>query len=125
MDELRTRIAEWQFKQQWDFVSIPGQQEFAAYAEALFAAASGDGVIAPKERSWISGYFACLGMPDVGIARFGTADPSVMGPAINDHLHAFLDSPAGPFNRGLVYDCIRAASADDAYNPSESARVHQ
>ncbi|TMK52542.1 MAG: hypothetical protein E6G66_03790 [Actinobacteria bacterium] len=125
MDSIRNLIARWQFKQQWDFVEIPGSEEFDAYAEAVFAAASGDGAIAPQERSWIIGYFASLGMPEEGIARLKNADPTQMGPAIKRHLHAFLDSPAGPFNRGLVYDCIRAAGADADYDSEESVRVHE
>jgi uncharacterized membrane protein YebE (DUF533 family) len=125
MDDVRSLITRWQFKQQWDFVEIPGSEEFGAYAEAVFAAASGDGVIAPQERFWVIGYFASLGMPEDGIASFKNADPTQMGPAIKKHLHAFLESPAGPFNRGLVYDCIRAAGADADYNSEESARVHE
>lgn len=125
MDDIRELIAHWQFKQQWNFGTIPDAEEFGTYSNSVFAAASGDGVIAPQERKWIIGYFASLGMPDDGIAMFKSADPTVLGPAIKEHLGAFLRSPAGPFNRGLVYDCIRAARADADYNSTESARVHE
>jgi uncharacterized membrane protein YebE (DUF533 family) len=125
MDDIRDVIARWQFKQQWNFGTIPGSEEFGTYATAVFAAASGDGVIAPQERAWIIGYFASLGMPDDGIAMFKSANPADLGPALKEHLGAFLQSPAGPFNRGLVYDCIRAARADADYDAPESARVHE
>jgi uncharacterized membrane protein YebE (DUF533 family) len=126
MVDVRHLIARWLFKEQWNFVEVPSFEEFSAYSSAVLAAASGDGVLHPDERNWIVGYFATIGLPDEAIATFQQAEATRLATESAERLVAFRNTPAGQVScRGLVYDCIRAASADATYNADESRVVHQ
>ncbi|MGH2719965.1 MAG: hypothetical protein ACRDJU_15505, partial [Actinomycetota bacterium] len=119
----RELIAAWHFEEEWGFLQIPAGIEFATYAEAVLAAACGDGVLAPEERTWIIGYFASIGAPDALLDRLDTTGPSDIGPRLTEHFDAFSQTAAGPFNRGLVYDCFRATTADGSLAEPERERV--
>jgi hypothetical protein len=122
----RDIIAHWYFREDWDFQQVPSMSEFGAYADAVIAAAAGDGTFAQAERDWVVGYFATIGMPDAQLAAFQSVDPSKAAAELPARLAAFRKTPAGQVScRGLVYDCIRAAGADKAYHDKESTRVHQ
>ena len=122
----RDLIACWLFKEQWNFTERPTFEEFEAYSKACLAGASADGQLAEAERDWVVGYFATIGLPDEYIPGFQAAQPQALNQELIDRLRAFRSTPAGHEScRGLVYDCARAAGADEEYHPDESRAVHE
>ena len=122
----RDLIASWLFKEQWDFTERPTFEEFDAYSSACLAGASADGTLAAAERDWVVGYFATIGLPDEYIPSFQAAQPQALTQELVDRLRAFRRTSAGQEScRGLVYDCARAAGADNEYHPDESRAVHE
>jgi uncharacterized membrane protein YebE (DUF533 family) len=121
----REIIAVWRLKDEWGFHQSLSGDELDAYADAVLAAAAGEGVLARSEREWIVGYFATIGMPEAKIETFRDIEVSALAPDLVHRLATYRDTPAGRLScRALVYDCIRAAGADSEYHVEESARVH-
>jgi len=86
--------------------------------KAILICANGDGKLTPEERDWVTGYFAAFGAPDslLDEMRSYKAD---------DDIEAVISgTPASDASRRfLVYDAIRACSADGAYSDPERATV--
>jgi uncharacterized membrane protein YebE (DUF533 family) len=111
--------ASWVIRQEWNIdITKLGAPDFESYGKALFICANGDGKITPPEREWILGYFAAAGYPDSIIEMLSTYDGS-------GNIDELVKSsvPTQQSIRTLVYDAIRACSADGEFNAGERAMV--
>ncbi len=110
MDRQRTSFA-WLGKETFgvpsEMVMSISDEENMAYAKALVICAKGDGEISPDERAWLIGYSVTQGHSEhvvETISTYGGDD------SIEDVLGASPNMPG--YRRFLVYDALRACSAD-------------
>jgi uncharacterized membrane protein YebE (DUF533 family) len=94
--------------------------DVAYMAAALLAVAAGDGELSGPEREWVAGYFAAKGYGAPIMEMVDTAEPSPVDEVVELMEHGSL-AFAG---RILIYDAIRACSADGDYHEGEEAAIH-
>jgi hypothetical protein len=119
-EDVRTTAARWLFNHDLRFKKVPPMTTFDVYAKAVLCCANGDGKLTPPERDWVLGYFAGLGAPQafIDMLREYKGDDDV----------AKLVERAPEVNasrRSVVFDAIRAASADGEFNAQERAAVER
>lgn len=108
----------WLFNEKSSFKTIPTSGDFEVYAKAILICANGDGKLAPEERDWVIGHFAAFGTPDSVLDELKTYK------ADEDIEKVISMTPAASASRRfLVYDAIRACSADGQYSDPERAMV--
>ena len=111
----------WLLREMWDFPSGVPEDQRVDYLKTIMACARGDGVLAPGEREWVIGYGAACG------AHQATVDE--LAPyAVNEDAVDILkrNMPvAETWGRVALYDAIRAARADHAYDDGERAAVRR
>jgi tellurite resistance protein len=119
-EDIRTTSARWLFNHDLHFKTIPPMQTFDAYAKAVMCCANGDGKLSPAERDWVLGYFAGLGAPEPFIEMLRNYA------ATDDVAQLVEKAPEVNHNRrSVVFDAIRAASADGEFHPGERAAVEK
>ena len=91
----------------------------ALMAAALMAVAAGDRVLSPQERVWIAGYFAAMQYSGDFVQALVEND----APEIEDIVDLMQSGEVGLAKRIVIYDAIRAASADGHYNRGERAAI--
>jgi len=108
----------WLFKEKANVRTLPSEDTFEGYMKAVLVCANGDGKLAPEEREWAVGHAAAFGAADalVNALKYYGADED-----IEKIVSATPASSAS--RRFLVYDAIRACSADGQYNDLEKATV--
>lgn len=88
-------------------------------AKAMFSIINGDGKIRPKERAWVKGYFATKGYPDDVVDSVDSMQPLPVEEVVALMTESILRFGANV----LLYDAIRAASADREYPDGERTTV--
>ncbi len=90
-------------------------------AKAVFSIINGDGKITPRERAWVKGYFATKGYSDDVV---DSIDGMQALPV--EQIVALMSESILRFGaNALLYDAIRAASADREYPDGEHTTVMQ
>ncbi|MBA3452407.1 MAG: hypothetical protein H0T42_04840 [Deltaproteobacteria bacterium] len=90
-------------------------------AKAVFSIINGDGKITPRERAWVKGYFATKGFGDEVVDSIDSMQPLPV-----DEIVALMAESILRFGANvLLYDAIRAASADREYPAGEHTTVMQ
>lgn len=118
MSTNRERGYLWLIKDKTDIGSFPTADIFENYIKAVLICANGDGALAPAERDWAVSHFAALGAPD------SLLDELKSYKADEDIEKIVAATPVTDVSRCfLVYDAIRACSADGAYSDPERATV--
>ena len=108
----------WSFKDKANFSTLPSEAAFEGYMKAVLICANGDGTLTPEEREWAVGHAAAFGAPD------WLVDELKSYKADEDIEQVISANPeANACRRFLVYDAIRACSADGAYSERERAMV--
>jgi len=108
----------WLFKDKTNFRTLPEADAFESYMKAVLICANGDGKLALEERNWAVGHAAAFGAPDWLVDALKSYE------ADEDIEQIISATPASSASRRfLVYDAIRACSADGEYNDRERAMV--
>ncbi|AKT43754.1 hypothetical protein [Chondromyces crocatus] len=108
----------WLFKDKANFGALPSDEAFDGYMKALLICANGDGTLAPEEREWAVGHAAALGATDKLVDELKTYKAEGDIEQIIGADHASSES-----RRYLIYDAVRACSADGEYSDKERATV--
>ncbi|HVK64689.1 MAG TPA: hypothetical protein VM694_09450 [Polyangium sp.] len=118
MTTNRERGLLWLFKDKAGFGAIPSDDTFVSYMKAVLICANGDGTLAPEERDWVIDHFAAFGAPEALL------DAMKSYKADEDIEQVISGTPeANACRRFLVYDAIRACSADGEFGERERAMV--
>ncbi|MDI1475078.1 hypothetical protein [Polyangium sp. y55x31] len=108
----------WLFKDKANFTTLPTDETFEGYMKAVLICANGDGKLTPEERDWAVGHSAAFGASD------SLLDKLLSYKADEDIEQVISMTPASSASRRfLVYDAIRACSADGQYSDRERATV--
>lgn len=121
MSDSRALAIAWYYREHFGFSKAPPQSDpevVRNMAQALFAAAAADGDLSASERSWIVGYMAAKGYPSEVIDELSRAS-EVSLTKVPGLMELGILKKSG---RILVYDAIRAASAD-GYSADERKAV--
>lgn len=129
--EVSDRAALWVAKNQWDFTELPHPEGFKFYMTSVLVCASADGVLHENEKSWIVGYAAAMGAPielvrELESAKTAADVERLKARHLGEDFAKFCartDSRSAASKRGIVYDAIRAASADNDFAVSERQSV--
>jgi hypothetical protein len=129
--EVSDRAALWVAKNQWDFTELPHPEGFKFYMTSVLVCASADGVLHENEKSWIVGYAASMGAPielvrELESAKTAADVERLKARHLGEDFAKFCartDSRSAASKRGIVYDAIRAASADNDFAVSERQSV--
>lgn len=118
MTTNRERGHLWLIKDKTDIGAFPSAEIFESYIKAVLVCANGDGKLAPEERDWAVSHFAALGAPDSVLDELKSykADEDI-------EKIASATPVTNVSRRFLVYDAIRACSADGSYSDPERATV--
>ncbi|WP_280265757.1 hypothetical protein [Nocardia wallacei] len=112
------RGAQWLFKHEWGFDTMPPAEDFAAYHKSLMICAKGDGVLAPEEREWVIGYTVAMGADPALVDELSTYQ------ADDDIVQTISTARVADAARGAcVFDAIRACAADGDLAPAELDRI--
>ncbi|WP_051871551.1 hypothetical protein [Streptomyces sclerotialus] len=115
-DELRK---EYLFRELWGFEKVPTPANVEIYAKALLAACNADGELADEERNYVLGMVAGMG------AEPGLVDQLRNYPATEEVQDLVTRDPAvRASSRALIFDAIRACSADGVLHPRELAKIY-
>lgn len=118
MTTNRERGYLWLIKDKTDIGAFPTPEIFESYIKAVVICANGDGQLTPRERDWAVSHFAALGAPDSLLDELATYK------ADEDIEKVISATPVTDSSRSfLVYDAIRACSADEEYSDLERATV--
>lgn len=102
------------------------QNELLIYMRAVLSAAAGDGELGESEVEWVLRYARTSGLSAAGLDNLrndaGKAEVSWLVSQLNP---AALPDELTEIARALVFDAVRAASADGIYDTREQQRVHQ
>jgi uncharacterized tellurite resistance protein B-like protein len=108
----------WLFKEKYSFNQAPASEGYNEYLKSLLICANGDGELTQAERDWVIGYASAYGASDSLIEELKSYKAS------EDIEQVVSQGKAsGDYRLSLIYDAIKACSADDDYNPSEQTTV--
>ncbi|TKD03918.1 hypothetical protein [Polyangium fumosum] len=110
----------WSLKQKCNVDRLPTLEAFEGYLKAILTCANGDGNLTPAEREWVLGHGSAVGALDSLLEELKTykADEDI------EKLLA-MSPQADASRRVLIYDAVRACSADGEYNDRERATVRK
>ncbi len=109
----------WLFKDKYTFSKLPSTEAYSGYLKSVLICANGDGTLAPEERDWVVGLAAAFGASDSLVAELKSyqADEDI------EQVIGVAPPEANESRRFLVYDAIKACSADGQYSDLERATV--
>jgi uncharacterized membrane protein YebE (DUF533 family) len=108
----------WLFREKYTFSKLPSLEAYNGYSKSILICANGDGRLTPEERDWVVGLACAFGAPDSLVEELKSYK------ADEDIENAIGDAPeATGSRRYLVYDAIKACSADGEYSDKERATV--
>lgn len=108
----------WLFNEEWGFEEKPNEADFNSYFKSLLICAMGDGDISKAERDWVLGYLVAFGGPEELVEELTT----YLG--TDDLATTIAGTPAVSACRiALLYDAVRACSADGLLTPEERDRI--
>lgn len=108
----------WLFKEKFTFNKGPTSKGYEGYLKSLLICANGDGKLAPEERDWVVGYASAYGAPDSLVEVLKSYEATE---DIEKVISLTVESDGS--RRYLVYDAIKACSADGEYSDPERATV--
>jgi uncharacterized tellurite resistance protein B-like protein len=118
MADQKSLGAEFLYNTHFGFATAPSKTNPAdavSVAKLLFSAVNGDGKITPEERAWIKGYWAAKAYSQELIDGL-----DAMKPLPAAEVAPLLREGTLPFSGlAIIYDAIRAASADHDFAPGE------
>ncbi|MFN6519137.1 MAG: hypothetical protein RMY29_032235 [Nostoc sp. CreGUA01] len=118
MTTNKTQGLLWLFREKANFGQIPSIEAFTGYMKSILICANGDGKLAPEERDWVVGQACAFGAPDSLVEELRSYK------ADEDIEKVIAVTPESDVSRRfLVYDAIKACSADGEYNDPERATV--
>eukprot|EP00004_Rigifila_ramosa_P009362 TRINITY_DN2088_c0_g1_i1.p1 TRINITY_DN2088_c0_g1~~TRINITY_DN2088_c0_g1_i1.p1 ORF type:complete len:264 (-),score=67.93 TRINITY_DN2088_c0_g1_i1:53-844(-) len=121
------RAAAWTARSQWDFDELPHPEGFRFYYKCIIFTAAADGSLDPKEKEWILGYAEAMGAPADLIAELESINPAQLKVQnFGTEFEKFLqrsDRRSQAAKKGIIFDCIRAASADGNFAAQERSAV--
>src|SRR5262245_40734384 len=109
----------WLLREMWGFPAGVPEDERLDYLKAILICARGDGALSPGEREWVIGYGAACGAHQSTVDALAAYDG-------DEDIRTIVDRnmpSATTWSRVAVYDAIRAAAADHAYDEDEKAAV--
>ncbi|GGZ39888.1 TerB family tellurite resistance protein [Streptomyces poonensis] len=116
-DELRLQFL---FREFWGFDKPPTPSNFEVYAKALLVMANADGELADEERNYVLSLIAGMGGQPALIEELRNY------PATEDIQNLLSrDKDVHASARALVFDAIRACSADGILHPRELAKIYE
>ena len=122
MTEHTALSAEFIYRTHFGFESAPpttNPEVINSMAKAVFSIINGDGKITARERAWVKGYFATKGFGDDVVASIDTMQAIPV-----EQIVALMSESILRFGVNvLLYDAIRAASADREYPTGEHVTV--
>ena len=134
-EDLRVTTARWLFNHDVGFNSLPITASdwliHETYAKAILCCANGDGELSLPEREWVLGYFAGLGAPESVIELLrdypATEDVIQLVTQLLENAPPGLEDKTDPGTvaRPMLFDAIRAASADGEFQPGERATIER
>jgi hypothetical protein len=108
----------WLIKEKLNFDKIPNPDAYDGYLKSVLVCANGDGTLTAAERDWVIGFAVAFGASDSLIEKLKSY------PANEDIEQLISASPASDGSRRfLIYDAIKACSADGQYSEPERATV--
>jgi uncharacterized tellurite resistance protein B-like protein len=112
--------SKWVFEDMWDFTADVSQPVLLEFFKALIVCANADGELTDEERAWCIGYCAATGATPETLAELdsyaGTED---ILDVIERGRHL------GTAHRPVIYDSIRACSADGELSEGERATIRK
>ena len=110
--------SKWVFDDMWSFTADVSQPVLLEFFKALIVCANADGEITDAERAWCIGYCAATGATADTLAELQDYDGA------EDILEVIeRGRHLGTAHRPVIYDSIRACSADGALSDAERATI--
>lgn len=108
----------WLFKEKYTFDRIPSSESYDGYLKSLLICANGDGELNEAEREWVVGYAAAYGASESLVEELKSYTAS-------DDIESVVSQgkASDGSRRYLIYDAIKACSADGKYSEPEKATV--
>ena len=110
--------SKWVFDDMWGFTADVSQPVLLEFFKALIVCANADGEITDAERAWCMGYCAATGATPETLAAlqdYDGAEDILVVIERGQHL--------GTAHRPVIYDSIRACSADGELSDAERATI--
>ena len=108
----------WLFKEKYTFSKIPSPEAYDGYLKSVLICANGDGKLAPEERDWVVGFASAFGASDSLVEELKTYEATE---DIETVISVAVEADGS--RRYLVYEAIKACSADGEYSSPERATV--
>jgi uncharacterized tellurite resistance protein B-like protein len=108
----------WLFKEKYAFNEAPKFEGYSEYLKSLLICANGDGELTQAERDWVLGHAAAYGASNSLIEELKSYKA-------NEDIEQVVSqgNASGDYRFSLIYDAIKACSADGEYSGSEQATV--
>jgi len=110
--------SKWVFDDMWGFTADVSQPVLLEFFKALIVCANADGEITDAERDWCIGYCAATGATAETLEELQDYDGA-------EDIHEVIERGRhlGTAHRPIVYDSIRACSADGELSDRERATI--
>ena len=110
--------SKWVFDDMWGFTADVSQPVLLEFFKALIVCANADGEITDAERAWCIGYCAATGATPETLAELQSYDGA-------EDIHEVIERGRhlGTAHRPVIYDAIRACSADGELSDPERATI--
>ena len=110
--------SKWVFDDMWGFTADVSQPVLLEFFKALIVCANADGELTDAERSWCIGYCAATGATPETLAELESYDGA-------EDIHVVIERGRhlGTAHRPVIYDAIRACSADGELSEAERATI--
>ncbi len=115
---IRKEGVHWLFSEKFNFKDVPVAMGYKSYLTSILICANGDNQLTQAERDWVVGYASAFGAPDEVVEKLKT-DPG------DEDIDSVIsqEAAANDSRRCLVYDAIKACSADGEYSSGERETV--
>ncbi|MBW4570525.1 MAG: hypothetical protein KME31_21615 [Tolypothrix carrinoi HA7290-LM1] len=108
----------WLLKEKYTFSKVPSPEAYDGYLKSVLICANGDGKLAPEERDWVVGFACAYGASDSLVEELKSYEATE---DIEKVISVAVESDGS--RRYLVYEAIKACSADGEYSDPERATV--
>ena len=110
--------SKWVFDDMWGFTADVSQPVLLEFFKALIVCANADGEITDAERAWCIGYCAATGATPETLAELEAYDGA-------EDIEVVIErgQHLGTAHRPVIYDSIRACSADGELSDAERATI--
>ncbi|GEM_PF-466118 len=123
--DLRQIGGDWLFKDLWGFKHPFSEEVSLVYGKAILICAHGGSYLAKEELAWVVGYFAALGFSEPIVHELEQYQPRDHPDDLQGFIRTTLIATQPDARLSLIYDGIRAASADQILDDGEIAAIMQ